>query len=457
MVILFTILLILCLAFPLFHTFNAFWGSKKSPSYLKTVTNEEQGISILIPCYNEEFILATSIKGLESLNYHNYELIYINDGSTDSSLEVLIKNLELYPEETLYNVPNNLMFMPVKNNYRSRLFPNVRVLDKSNGGKSDSLNAGIAYATKEVIITLDADSILDADALVIINQVFADSNVIAAGGNVHILQGFSLTDNHLIPTLFNMKQIVRFQIIEYLRGFYIFKYSLAKANALSIISGAFGIFNRDVLINVGGYRRTVGEDIDITLKIQKYAMTQINAKILFIPEAICFTEVPESWGDLYKQRIRWQKALIDCFILYFTTFSKSIFKNKISFFFLIDSMICGVFASYITVFFVIWLLVYLTSVTSDLYIVYIGISLFVNLLYTITSIKIASTFGHFYSHKNYLQLILTIVLDLLFYRFINLIFVMIGSLAYFTNKHDWNKVSRTGRIYQLKSAKKAAT
>lgn len=447
------ILFVLCILFPLFHIFNALNASKKTPSYLKVTPDKEVGMSILIPCYNEASILSTTIQGMKQLNYYNYELIFINDGSTDETMKSLISELGLIPQE-LKSPEHSLDFMSIRQIYLSTQYKNVLVIDKENGGKADSLNAGITYATKDIVITLDADSVLDAKSLSILNQVFDDSSVIAVGGNVHILQGFEQTRNGSVPSLRKMKQIVRFQILEYLRGFHILKASLANSNALSIISGAFGAFKRNVLLEVGGYRQTIGEDIDVTLKVQQYAMKHKGTRVLFVPEAICFTEVPESWKDLYNQRIRWQKAFMDCFVLYFMPFIKSLVTNRISFFFLVDSFLVGVVASYFTGFYLISLIFFSSEISWQLIQFYVIGSFVVNMLYIVISLTISDQYGFRYSKGNLFAIIGTIFLDLFIFRFINLFYIMVGSTAYFFNKEGWNKVARTGRYYSVEEVYK---
>ncbi|MCA1055390.1 glycosyltransferase [Rossellomorea aquimaris] len=453
MILISSVLFILSLAFPLYHTINAYWGTRKTPHYLATNVTKEAGMSILVPCFNEEDILHTSLKGVQSLTYSNFELIYINDGSTDDTLNVLDKLLELFEVYDSFH-QSDLSFVPIKAVYKSRKYPFIKVIDKMNGGKADSLNAGIALAEKDIVITLDADSVLDSQALSMLNQAFSDPDVIAVGGNVHVLQGQHWLNDTWTPTFSGLKSIVKLQILEYIRGFYVFKFSLAKSNALSIISGAFGAFKKEILLEVGGYRKTLGEDIDITLRVQNAILKRKAGKVLFIPEAICYTEVPESWRDLYNQRIRWQKAFIDCFVLYFQVFMKSIFSNKISFFFIVDSFLAGIVASYFTVFFIVTLFIFIPTLPSEVLVFYLITSFVVNLLYILVSIKISTDYGHGYSKTEIIRLSLTIVLDLFFFRFMNLLIVIIGSLAYFINHHDWNKVSRSGRVYEIK--KKAA-
>lgn len=447
------VLFVLCALFPLFHIFNALRASKKKPSYMEVTTSKEIGMSILIPCYNEASILSTTIQGMRQLHYQHYELIFINDGSSDETMKSLIRELQLSPRKV--NVPAQALdFMPIRQIYRSDKYKNVLVIDKENGGKADSLNAGITYATKDIIITLDADSVLDTKALSVLNQAFADSSVIAAGGNVHVLQGRNQTLNGFVPSLRKKKPIVRLQILEYLRGFYILKASLAKSNALSIISGAFGAFKKNVLLEVGGYRQTVGEDIDITLKVQQYSMNHKGTQVLFVPEAVCFTEVPESWRDLFNQRVRWQKAFMDCFILYFRTFITSIFTNRVSFFFLVDSFLVGIVAAFFTVLYLISLIVFISDY-SLLYVLFYTIgSLVINMLYTVMSLIISKQYGFGYSKQNLFAIIGTIFLELFIFRFINFFYIIFGSVAYFINKEGWNKVARTGRDYSVEEVNK---
>ena len=435
----------ICLAFPIFHLLNSLNLKKSQPYYLKRkLSLNEESISILVPCYNEESIIETTIQGIGQLNYTNYELILINDGSTDRTFEKMkqLLDLELINKDRV----GSLEAMPIKGIYKSQNHAKVIVIDKMNGGKADSLNAGISYAANDIVITLDADSILDEQALPIINRAFQDPNLIAAGGMVHVLQGRKYQRGVLKPSL-KVKSIIRLQILDYFKGFYIYKTSLSKVDALSIISGAFGAFKRDVLISVGGYRKTVGEDIDITIKIQNYKNKRRNLKVIFIPEAICYTEVPESWGDLIKQRTRWQKAFTDCMVLYFKEFFTTFFKNPISFFLLADALFTGVICSILTVSSLTYIV--LLNDYSPFVIFLLTLSLFINLSYSLISLAKAIKYGNRFSFKDSGLLVLTLFLDLFFFRLMLIYFFLIGTVQYFVNKEGWNKVARTGREYHI--------
>jgi poly-beta-1,6-N-acetyl-D-glucosamine synthase len=435
-----------CLIFPIFHMLNSLLILRKKPYYQKIEMKlSEKSLSILVPCYNEESIIETTILGIEGLNYKNYEYILINDGSTDNTFEIMEEMLDL---EIQIIRPNNcdLEFSPIKGIYRSKKNPRIIVIDKFNGGKADSLNAGITFASTDLVITLDADSILDEKALCVINRAFEDPNLIAAGGTVHVLQGRKLRYGSLKPT-FQVKSIVKFQIAEYLRGFYIYKASLAKADALSIISGAFGIFKRDILIKVGGYRKTVGEDIDITLKVQRYKNKRNGLKVAYIPEAICYTEVPETWKGLYNQRIRWQKAFMDCTVLYLKEFLLSIFKSPLSFFFMVDALFIGIFCSFLTV--IGFLVILIFSGNPNVVILYALITGISNLVYNFVAIVISFYYRNSFSYKEFLNIFVIIIFDIIFFRFFTLFCTLNGSVQYFINKEGWNKVARTGRQYHI--------
>ncbi|WP_100333255.1 glycosyltransferase family 2 protein [Bacillus alkalisoli] len=448
MIIIFSIMLFsMTILFPIYHMINGLFAMKQYTRKKTPISERKRGISVLIPCYNEATIIETTIESMKKLTYKNVEFIFINDGSADHTLEKICESIQLKQVDKRYLL-TKLEFKPIKAIYEGIQHANFILIDKLNGGKADALNAGIMLATHSIIVTLDADSILDNSALDRINDAFEDKEVIAAGGIVHVLQGRKWKNGTLFPTL-KTKLIVKLQILEYFRGFFIYKSSLAKSNALSIISGAFGVFRKDVLLHVNGYRNTVGEDIDITIKVQNYLKQHPRSKILFLPDAACYTEVPESWRDLYKQRIRWQKAFTDCLVLYKKEFLTTIFTRKLSFFFLIDSFFIGIVCSYIFFTGVIWILFNLNTFDSRFILLYIILSSTCNLLYNFVALYVASKYNQIFPRVNIHSIALTIVLDLIFFRFLNILIICIGTVSYFIKREGWNKVARTGRDYSF--------
>jgi poly-beta-1,6-N-acetyl-D-glucosamine synthase len=430
---------ILSTFFPLLHLVVSSTATTK-PKRNITQPATETGVSILVPCYNEESILATCIQGMSRLAYSNYEVIFINDGSTDRTFEVMKKLLDIVPVQRASL--GQLRHQSIVGVYQSVKYRNMFVIDKVNGGKADALNAGTEFASKPLVVTLDADSILKPDALAIVNSVFEDPNVIAAGGTVRVMQACERNRQR-------MKQIVHFQMIEYMKSFNILKASLARFNALSIISGAFGIFKRDVMLQVGGFRNTVGEDIDMTMRFQKYIMEHPRKRLVNVPDAICYTECPENWRDLIKQRIRWQKAFIDCVFEY-----KSLLVTKplkpLTIFFMID----GFFTGTVSVFTLIMysFISLLVSVPSQwelsIFEFLIGSTL-MNIVWGCVALLIDYRLGIRYTISDYLRIIATMLMEIVFYRFFIMTMTLIGTVDYFFHRHSWNKVERTGRVYDL--------
>ncbi|HHW69522.1 MAG TPA: glycosyltransferase, partial [Tenericutes bacterium] len=336
--------LFLGIFFPIYHILNSFFPSSKNNISDKNYTKP---MTILIPCYNEKKIIKNTIQGLLKIVYENYECIFINDGSIDDTFKELCKLLKLKKYNKTKS--NDLLGSKIKNIYKSKKYSNFYVIDKPNGGKSDALNIGINYSENDYIVTLDADSILKEDALAIVSNVFDDSDVVAASGVIQILQSVKLLDGNYIPTLKN-KLLIKLQTIEYIKSCYCYKASLAKLNSLLVISGAFGVFKKKLLIDVGGFSHVIGEDLNLTLKIQFY-IENTNKKIMYVPNAICYTEGPDTFKDFIKQRKRWQQSFIESLF----TFRKKIFKNflsnSLSFFIVIDALLIGVISSYIITFF----------------------------------------------------------------------------------------------------------
>ncbi|GGC85032.1 glycosyl transferase family 2 [Thalassobacillus devorans] len=449
-----TIFFGLCLFFPLLHLLHCLPWFREEDELVTHSPSSEKGISILVPSYNEAGIIETSVHSMKSLAYENFEVVYINDGSTDETFSILHRHLHLKPSAKIpiEKLPHN----NVNKVYQSSLYPNIYVIDKMNGGKADALNAGIEYASKELVVTLDADTVLTAPSLKVINEKFANPEVVAAGGMVHVLQ--TKTSNPLKNlSLAGTKMLVRVQMLDFMKAFYVTKLSLARFQALAIISGAFGIFSKKMLLDVGGYRSSVGEDIDITLKIHRYIAKQKDKKILLITEAISYTELPETWKDLFKQRIRWQKSYMDCLVHFRSFLSKTVLTKAVSFFYIIESFFVGIVAAYITAgFFVASAFLNIAFVFLGFIIVYLSYIFLFNFIYNLLAIVQVKRYGFTFEKGDRLRLFNTVVYDVFIHRFVTMYFVMYGSVAYFFNR-DWKKVSRTGRKYEVEPASAKVT
>ncbi|WP_028783963.1 glycosyltransferase family 2 protein [Thalassobacillus devorans] len=438
-----------CLFFPILHLFHCLPWFQNEEELVKKETKSEKGISIIIPSYNEAGIIETSVSSMKVLDYTNYEVIYINDGSTDETFDLLHNDLNL--KKCLKSHLGKLPHKEVEGVYQSTLYPNIYVVNKHNGGKADALNAGIEYASKELVVTFDADTVLTRPALHVINEKFVDPNVIAAGGMVHVLQ--TKTANPLKKlSLAGTKMLVRVQMLDFLKAFYVTKLSLARFQALAIISGAFGIFSKQALIDVGGYRSSVGEDIDITLKIHRLIAREKHKKVLLLTEAISYTELPETWRDLFKQRIRWQKSYMDCLVHFRFFFLRTVMTKAVSFFYIIESFFVGILAAYITAgFFVANALMNMAFVVIGFIVIYLSYIFLFNFIYNLLALRQVKRYGFTFEKEDRIRLFNTVVYDVFIHRFITMYFVMYGSIAYFFNR-EWKKVARTGRKYDLDTA-----
>ncbi len=272
----------------------------------------EPPVSILMPAFNEEATIRTSVRSMLQLQYPEFEVVVINDGSKDRTLDVLMEEFALvpYPESLRQSVAHK----PVVTIYRSRRYANLRVIDKENGGKADALNAGINAARHGLFCGVDADSILQRDSLLRLVQPFLeDERTIAAGGTVRIANGSQVRGGYLIQAALPKNWLARFQIVEYLRAFLFGRLGWSPLNAVLIISGAFGLFDRERVIAVGGYRTdTVGEDMELVVRLHRYHRQQrIPYRIRYLPDPICWTECPQDLGTLGRQRSRWQRGLAE--------------------------------------------------------------------------------------------------------------------------------------------------
>lgn len=278
-------------------------------------------VSIIAPAFNESKSIVENIRALLSLYYHNYEVVVVNDGSTDDTLEKIIKAYDLQLVD--YAVGNRVETQPVRGVYKSRnrSFDKLTVIDKFNGGKADALNAGINVSVKDYFVAIDVDSIIQSDALLKLAKPFLEvSNklTIATGGVIRIANSCIIKDGQLVEVNLPKKMIPRMQVLEYTRAFLMGRMAWSSLDGLLIISGALGMFNREIAIKCGGYyAKTVGEDMELVVRMRRYMCeNNLPYKVSYIPDPLCWTEAPETLKILGRQRNRWTRGNIDTLFIH---------------------------------------------------------------------------------------------------------------------------------------------
>jgi cellulose synthase/poly-beta-1,6-N-acetylglucosamine synthase-like glycosyltransferase len=273
-------------------------------------------VSVIAPCYNEELAIADSVRALLALEYPDHEVVVVNDGSSDATLARMIEEFDMHPiEREQLAVLQKTRILGV---YASVKHPNLLLVDKENGRKADAVNAGIGFATAPLVCVIDADSIIEPDGLLRGTEPFMadDGSLVAIGGTIRIANGSAVQGGHVRQVRLPAGWLPRYQILEYLRAFLTARIANARLDTLLLISGAFGIFRRSVLVEIGGYRHdTVGEDLEIVTRIHRYMREQRRPyRVDFVPEVICWTEAPYDWGGLRNQRSRWQQGALETLV-----------------------------------------------------------------------------------------------------------------------------------------------
>jgi cellulose synthase/poly-beta-1,6-N-acetylglucosamine synthase-like glycosyltransferase len=269
-------------------------------------------VSIVLPAHNEEKSVVASVHSLLKTDYPLFEIVVVNDGSSDRTRAALIEAFGLVKVPEAYRA--RLHTEEVKGVYASARYPRVRMVDKAKGGKSDAINAGINCVRYPLFCVVDADCILQPESLSrVVRPFLEDGRVVASGGVVRVLNGCTVNNGMLSKVGLPNQWLPSFQVIEYLRAFLFGRMGWSPMNALLIISGAFGVFYKERVIAIGGYRGdTVGEDMDLVVRLHRNLREEKrDYRIVFVPDPVCWTEVPTDVTSLGRQRVRWQRGLAE--------------------------------------------------------------------------------------------------------------------------------------------------
>ncbi len=269
-------------------------------------------VSVIAPAHNEEATVVDNVRSLLGLEYPTYEIVIVNDGSSDQTLERLIQAFHFRKMKRVFRrvIPTK----PVRGIYLSPFEPRLVLVDKENGRKADALNAGLNVARYPLFCAIDCDSIIDRDALLKMARPFHEDpdRTIGVGGVVRLSNDCVIKNGQIEKVNMPHSWLARIQIVEYLRAFLGSRLGLSKIGSLLIISGAFGMFRKDVVMQCGGYdHKAIGEDMELVVRLtRRMREKKTKFRIKFIPDTLCWTEAPENWKILISQRNRWQRGLI---------------------------------------------------------------------------------------------------------------------------------------------------
>ena len=405
-------------------------------------------IALISPAFNEEKTIIESITSLLNLHYPKYEVIVVNDGSKDNTLDKLIQHFELEPITRAFET--RAPHKQIHQVYQSSNNPKLLVVDKENGGKADSLNAGINVSRAPLFCAVDADSMLENSSLLHAIQPFYDDpdNVIAVGGTIRVANGCAVKGGRVIDVNLPATLLPTLQTIEYIRAFLISRIGMSELNLLTLISGAFGIFKRSAVLTVGGYATdTVGEDYELVLRMHRYHIEhKLPYAVRFVPEPVCWTEVPGTLSILSNQRRRWQRGALETFFRHKSMFLNPRYGNigliSMPFSFIID--VLGPIA----------------EVLGYLLVPLFWFSGILNIEYALAFIALTFIFGIFISTgsmaleelslhripkaKDLIRLLGVIFIENFGYRQLNNIWRIRGWFDFLRKKSDWGHMRRTG-------------
>ncbi len=407
-------------------------------------------ISILAPAFNEGLNIVENVRSLLTINYPSFEIVIINDGSSDNSMQLLIDAYELEKRDILFHdfIPSK----KIKGIYKSknRAFRSLTLIDKENGGKADALNTGINICQNSVICCIDVDCILENDAMLKLIKPFLNNGnkVIASGGVIRVANSCIIEDGRLIEVKLPKSFVARVQVLEYFRAFLMGRMAWSRIDGLLLISGAFGMFDKQTVIEAGGYNtETVGEDMELLVRMRRMMQERnVPYTVGFVPDPLCWTEVPQTWKILQRQRNRWTRGTAETLWIH----KKMMFNPKYK--------ILGMLSTPFWFFFE-WLapLIEFTGVLFFLFLLVIGqinwqvfLTLFLAVYSFAILFSVTALFFEEYSFQQYkkpsyiLRLIGTAILEPLIYHPVIMWSAVMGNLDLLRGRKSWGVMTRAG-------------
>jgi len=408
-------------------------------------------VTILAPAYNEGNTIIENIRSLMSIHYSDFDVVVINDGSKDDSLEKIIAHYQLEKVDFVVNyvIPTK----PVRGVYKStnKAYSKLIVIDKENGGKADSLNAGINISSKKYFAGIDVDCVLEEDALLkMVKPILEDSqnHVIATGGVIRIANSCTVKNGKIVEINLPKNLIARFQVIEYTRAFLMGRMAWSRLNGLLLISGAFGVFDRDIVMKAGGYdSNTVGEDMELIVRMRRYMIeNKLKYKIVYIPDPLCWTEVPEKLRVLSRQRNRWTRGNMETLFKHMTLFFNPKYGNLgllgHPYWFFFEWL-----APIVETIGILYFILVLSMGSPDwpFFFLLLGFTYLFAVTFSAWAIIFEEfTFARYRRKRDVLRLLVISLIEPFFYHPLTVWFALRGNYDYFIGNISWGKMEKKG-------------
>ena len=410
-------------------------------------TSHYKPMTLICPAYNEEAGVVPSVNSLISLRYPEFQVVVVNDGSKDATLEKLIEAFRLKPSHRVLR--QLLPTKEVRGIYESAYVPNLVVVDKANGGKADALNCGINLARYPLVCCMDGDSLLENDSLLRIARPFMDRpHLVASGGVIRPLNGCRVTAMGIRGIHLPDSWLARFQIVEYLRAFLFGRVGLASLDTMFIVSGAFGVFRKELIVQSGGFETaTIGEDFELVVRMHRCLREWKRPyHITLVPDPVCWTEVPEDTKVLGRQRNRWQRGLLETLWkhrrMWFNPKYGRVGLFSMPYFIFFEALAPVIeVLGYVVFAWSLWT----HSINSAFAILFIYVALLLGVLNSVVSVVLQEISGHRYQGlKAWSLLLFTAVAENFGYRQMTVWWRLKGTFDWIRGKEGWGQMKRKG-------------